>query len=247
MKKLFTILIVLFIVMGSSLVFAQTESTSFENENIEEMEDFESKETSPRFPDGRKPKIAQKVGEGSVVETDGEMESSDDSAKSDSKKDSKMNENPFEKYNKSVGVFGYAYPGLSWQHWIGKFGYQINFSGMYLPSEYYDYDTTTEENIIYDYIYSFYMLTAEAQFEFFTTRFLKNWYGRLYGVFLGGFYYQKDYNVPEIFNGIAGFGLGFETIYYKHFSFPLHFGYYAEFPNDFKMDFVFGAGLRFRF
>ena len=77
MKKLFTILIVLFIAMGSSLVFAQTESSSLENENIEEMEDFESKETSPRFPDGKKPKIAQKVGEGSVVETDGEMESSE--------------------------------------------------------------------------------------------------------------------------------------------------------------------------
>jgi hypothetical protein len=69
----------------------------------------------------------------------------------------------------------------------------------------------------------------------------------LYGVLLGGFYYQSDYNVPKLFNGIAGFGLGFETIYYKHFSIPLHFGYYAEFPNEFKMDFIFGGGLRFRF
>ena len=38
---------------------------------------------------------------------------------------------PFEEFNKSVGLFVYAYPGLSWQQWFGGFGYQINFSGMY--------------------------------------------------------------------------------------------------------------------
>ena len=252
MKKLFTILIVLFIAMGSNLIFAQVDSSSFENENIEEMEDAESKETSPRFPEGKKPKVAPKVGEGFISKNDVEMESSndfvenDDSAKSGSKKESKMKENPFEKYNKSVGVFGYAYPGLSWQHWLGNVGYQINFSGMYLPIESTTYDNADKE-VIYNYVSSFYMLTAEAQFEFFTTNFLEDWYGRLYGLLVGGFYYKSDYSVPELLNGVAGFGLGFETIYYKHFSFPLHFGYYAEFPNDFKMDFVFGAGLRFRF
>ena len=82
---------------------------------------------------------------------------------------------------------------------------------------------------------------------FFTVKYLKNWYGRLYGVLLGGFYYSSDYENPEVFNGIAGIGIGYESIFREHFSFPLHFGYYAEFPNEFKMDFVFGGGFRFRF
>lgn len=234
MKKFFTILAVFFLVMGSNFIFAQES-------------DITSVDESVLFPEGNGPKVAQKVGEGVLTNEDDENESPKGDVKNTSKREFPKEENPFEKYNKSVGVFGYAYPGLSWQHWLGKFGYQINFSGMYLPMENYDYDSNTEEEIINEYIYSFYMLTAEAQFEFFTTRFLKNWYGRLYGVLLGGFYYQSDYNVPELFNGIAGFGLGFETIYYKHFSIPFHFGYYAEFPTNFKLDFMGGIGLRFRF
>lgn len=259
MKKLFTILAVFFLVMGSNFIFAQeSEDSSIENKAVISQTEISIQEdfSEPRFTAGKNPKVAKKVGEGKI-EKDVEIGSSDkfddkdesirSSFRAGLRKDFPMEENPFEKYNKSVGVFGYSQPGLSWQHWLGKFGYQINFSGMYLPSEYYDYNSGTEENIIYNYTYALYMLTAEAQFEFFTTRFLKNWYGRLYGVLVGGFYYKTDYNVPEIFNGIAGFGLGFETIYYKHFSFPLHFGYYAEFPNEFKMDFMGGIGLRFRF
>lgn len=252
MKKILFVMIILAVFSGMSLIFAQTDSSSSKDESVI-TEDV----SSPRFPNGNKPKVAQKIGEGVVSKEQAEIDSSDNlddkdesirsSFRNGLRRDFPMEENPFEKYNKAVGVFGYAYPGLSWQHWLGKFGYQINFSGMYLPIEYINYDPTTEESISYDYVSSFYMLTGEAQFEFFTTRFLKNWYGRLYGILVGGFYYQTDYNIPEIFNGVAGFGLGFDTVYYKHFSFPLHFGYYAEFPNDFKMDFIFGAGLRFRF
>lgn len=251
MKKILLVVIILAVFSGISLIFAQSDSSSLKDENVT----IESV-ASPRFPNGHKPKVAQKVGEGVVSKEQSEIDSYDNlndkdesirsSFRNGLRRNFPMEENPFEKYNKAVGVFAYAYPGLSWQHWLGKFGYQINFSGMYLPDEYIDY-IDGGESVTYDYVSSFYMLTAEAQFEFFTTRFLKNWYGRLYGVLLGGFYYQTDYNVPEIFNGIAGFGIGFETIYYKHFSFPLHFGYYAEFPNDFKMDFIFGIGLRFRF
>ena len=256
MKK---ILFIFFLVMGSNFIFAQeSEDSSIENKAVISQTEISIQEdfSEPRFTAGKNPKVAKKVGEGKI-EKDVEIDSSDkfddkdesirSSFRAGLRKDFPMEENPFEKYNKSVGVFGYSQPGLSWQHWLGKFGYQINFSGMYLPMENYDYDSNTEEEIINEYIYSFYMLTAEAQFEFFTTRFLKNWYGRLYGVLLGGFYYQSDYNVLELFNGIAGFGLGFETIYYKHLSVPIHFGYYAEFPTNFKMDFMGGIGLRFRF
>ena len=225
MKKLFTILIVLFIAMGSNFVFAQES-------------DITSVDEATLFPEGNAPKVAKEVAEGELTNAD--TKASTKKVQFDPKE-----KTPFEEFNKSVGVFAYAYPGLSWQQWIGGFGYQINFSGMYLPSEYVDY--IDENYVSYDYIQAFYLFTAEAQFEFFTVKFLDDWHGRLYGVVLGGLYYSSDYNVPDIFNGIAGIGIGYETIYKKHLSFPLHFGYVCEFPNEFKMDFAFGAGFRFRF
>ena len=227
MKKLFTILIVLFIAMGSNFVFAQES-------------DITSVDEATLFPEGNAPKVAKEVAEGELSNTD--TKASAKKVQFDPKE-----KTPFEEFNKSVGVFAYAYPGLSWQQWIGSFGYQINFSGMYLPSVYEEYDDVLGSYISYDYIQAFYLFTAEAQFEFFTVKFLDDWHGRLYGVVLGGLYYSSDYNVPEVFNGIAGIGIGYETVYKKHLSFPLHFGYVCEFPNEFQMSFAFGAGFRFRF
>ena len=227
MKKLFTILIVLFIAMGSNFIFAQES-------------DITSVDEATLFPEGNAPKVAKELAEGELTNTD--TKASTKKVQFDPKE-----KTPFEEFNKSVGVFAYAYPGLSWQQWIGSFGYQINFSGMYLPSVYEEYDDVLGNYISYDYIQAFYLFTAEAQFEFFTVKFLDDWHGRLYGVVLGGLYYSSDYNVPEIFNGIAGIGIGYETVYKKHLSFPLHFGYVCEFPNEFQMSFAFGAGFRFRF
>lgn len=239
MKKILIIFMIL--LCGSFYLFAQ------ENDEISTESELETSQTEtsiqedfaePRFPTGKRPKVAKKVGEG-------QFDSSETKPREKKIEFEPNEKTPFEQFNKSIGVFAYAYPGLSWQQWLGNFGYQINFSGMYIPMEYYDY--IDSQDVISKFINSFYMLTAEAQFEFFTVKYQKNWYGRLYGLLLGGFYYKTDYNIPEYFNGIAGIGLGYETLYHKHFSFPLHFGYYAEFPNEFKMDFVFGGGFRFRF
>ncbi len=246
MKKI--LLILMIFLCGNFYIFAQENADlSVKNDSVENEEVSSQTESSiqeenlvePRFPEGKKPKVAKKVGEG-------EISTEKNASNSRKKIEFEPNEKtPFEEFNKSIGVFAYAYPGLSWQQWIGNFAYQINFSGMYIPMEYYDY--IDSQDVVSKYINSFYMLTAEAQFEFFTVKYQKNWYGRLYGLLLGGFYYKTDYNIPEYFNGIAGIGLGYETLYHKHFSFPIHFGYYAEFPNEFKMDFVFGGGFRFRF
>lgn len=243
MKKIIFVLIIVAIFSGMSLVFAESNSSSFEEENVI-TEDVSSSE----FPNGNKPKVAQKVEDGVVFKERTGNELSDNNDKKSRKiiKGFSKEDSPFEKNNKSISVFAYAYPGLSWQQWLGSFGYQIGFSGLYLQNEYNEYKEGGQTET-YEYIDSFYMFTAEAQFEFFTARFSKNWYGRLYGVVLGGFYYETDYDVDEIFNGIVGLGIGFETICYEHFSIPLHFGYYAEFPNNFKMDFMVGGGIRFRF
>ena len=225
MKKLFTILIVLFIAMGSNFVFAQ--------EN-----DITSANKATSVLDENTASVAKEVGSGEIA----------DNPKDSQKKvqfDPKE-KTPFEEFNKSVGVFVYAYPGLSWQQWLGGFGYQINFSGMYFPSEYVDYNDASNP-VYYDYIEAFCLLTAEAQFEFFTVKFLDDLHGRLYGIILGGLFYTSDYNEPEVLNGISGIGIGYETVYKKHLSMPIHFGYYAEFPTNFKMDFMGGIGLRFRF
>ena len=226
MKKLFTILIVLFIAMGSNFVFAQERDiTSFDEATL--------------FPEGNAPKVAKEVGSGEIA----------DNPKDSQKKvqfDPKE-KTPFEEFNKSVGLFVYAYPGLSWQQWLGGFGYQINFSGMYLPSEFEKYDDALGNYIYYDYVQAFCLLTAEAQFEFFTVKFLDDLHGRLYGVILGGLYYSSDYNKPGVLNGVSGIGIGYETVYRKHLSMPIHIGYYAEYPTDFKMDFMGGIGFRFRF
>ena len=225
MKKLFTILIVLFIAMGSNFVFSQ--------EN-----DITSADKATSVLDENTASVAKEVGSSEIA----------DNPKDSQKKvqfDPKE-KTPFEEFNKSVGLFVYAYPGLSWQQWLGGFGYQINFSGMYLPSEYVDYNDAS--NLVsYDYIEAFCLLTAEAQFEFFTVKFLDDLHGRLYGIILGGLFYSSDYNEPEVLNGISGIGIGYETVYKKHLSMPIHFGYYAEFPTNFKMDFMGGIGLRFRF
>ena len=226
MKKLFTILIVLFIAMGSNFVFAQES-------------DITSVDEATLFPEGNGPKVAKEISEG-------ELTNSDTKASSKKVQFEPKEKTPFEEYNKSVGVFVYGYPGLSWQQWLGGFGYQINFSGMYLPLEYVDYYDEFNP-VTYDYVQAFFLLTAETQFEFFTVKFLDDWYGRLYGVVVGGLYYTCDYNVPEVLNGIAGIGIGYETVYKKHLSVPIHFGYYAEYPTNFKMDFMGGIGFRFRF
>ena len=226
MKKLFTILIVLFIAMGSNFVFAQES-------------DITSVDEATLFPEGNGPKVAKEISEGELTNSDTKP----------SKKKVQFDPNektPFEEFNKSVGLFVYAYPGLSWQQWLGGFGYQINFSGMYFPSEYVDYNDASDP-VYYDYIEAFCLLTAEAQFEFFTVKFLDDLHGRLYGIILGGLFYSSDYNEPEVLNGISGIGIGYETVYKKHLSMPIHFGYYAEFPTNFKMDFMGGIGLRFRF
>ena len=225
MKKLFTILIFLFIAMGSNFVFAQ--------EN-----DITSADKATSVLDENTASVAKEVGSSEIA----------DNPKDSQKKvqfDPKE-KTPFEEFNKSVGVFVYAYPGLSWQQWLGGFGYQINFSGMYFPSEYVDYNDASDP-VYYDYIEAFCLLTAEAQFEFFTVKFLDDLHGRLYGIILGGLFYSSDYNEPEVLNGISGIGIGYETVYKKHLSMPIHFGYYAEFPTNFKMDFMGGIGLRFRF
>ena len=225
MKKLFTILIVLLIAMGSNFVFAQ--------EN-----DITSVDKATSVLDENTASVAKEVGSSEIA----------DNPKDSQKKvqfDPKE-KTPFEEFNKSVGLFVYAYPGLSWQQWLGGFGYQINFSGMYFPSEYVDYNDASDP-VYYDYIEAFCLLTAEAQFEFFTVKFLDDLHGRLYGIILGGLFYSSDYNEPEVLNGISGIGIGYETVYKKHLSMPIHFGYYAEFPTNFKMDFMGGIGLRFRF
>lgn len=227
MKKLFTILIVLFIAMGSNFVFAQES-------------DITSVDEATLFPEGNGPKVAKEISEGELTNSDTKP----------SKKKVQFDPNektPFEEFNKSVGLFVYAYPGLSWQQWLGGFGYQINFSGMYLPSVYEEYDDVLGSYITYDYIQAFFLFTAEAQFEFFTVKFLDDWYGRLYGVILGGLYYSSDYSKPGVLNGVSGIGIGYETVYRKHLSMPIHIGYYAEYPTDFKMDFMGGIGFRFRF
>ena len=226
MKKLFIILIVLFIAMGSNFIFAQES-------------DITSADKATSVLDENTASVAKEVGSGEIA----------DNPKDSQKKvqfDPKE-KTPFEEFNKSVGLFVYAYPGLSWQQWLGGFGYQINFSGMYLPNVYEEYDDVLGSYITYDYIQAFFLFTAEAQFEFFTVKFLDDWYGRLYGVVLGGLYYSSNYNEPSVLNGVSGIGIGYETVYRKHLSFPIHFGYSCEFPNEFKMDFIFGGGFRFRF
>ena len=126
---------------GSFYLFAQ------ENDEISTESELESSQTEtsiqedfaePRFPTGKRPKVAKKVGEG--------QSDFSETKPREKKIEFEPNEKtPFEQFNKSIGVFAYAYPGLSWQQWLGNFGYQVNFSGYYLPGEYSEYDEVKEE------------------------------------------------------------------------------------------------------
>lgn len=62
-----------------------------------------------------------------------------------------------------------------------------------------------------------------------------------------GYDYVNDVQKKEEFhqNAIASIGFGFDFIFFEHLSVPVQFGFMGSFPNDTRIGFCGGVGIRY--
>lgn len=187
--------------------------------------------------------------------------------------------NPFESFEDALG--GYYGEiggiGLSYQHWFGSFGIQTALGLMYYTDDMIDYsfspNYTTEPYEADIFVYN---IGVEVQYMLYQDSF-RDWFnGNLY-VFAGGkhdgavrttYTYEEEiigtapntykeyprtgqsdfYYVPLM---SAGFGFGFEPVFFKHLSIPIEFGLMGQWEFGTAMPvnagLTFQSGLRYRF
>ena len=168
--------------------------------------------------------------------------------------------------------------GLSYQHWFDKIGIQTALGIFYYPDDMIEYATSPVYNAdSYDVDIFVYNIGIEVQYMVYQDSF-RDWFdGNLY-VFAGGMHdgrirttytfeervYNEDsdneytdypktgesapFYVP-IFS--VGFGFGFETVLFNHFSLPFEFGLMGAWELGTAMPVDAGlkiqGGLRYRF
>ena len=98
-------------------------------------------------------------------------------------------------------------------------------------------------------------LTVETDFTLFETEWKDKISSRLFAYALAGYDarikrtydYELDKKVSEDFisNAIASVGFGFDFIFFGHLSVPVQFGFMGTFPNDTKVGFCGGIGIRY--
>lgn len=136
--------------------------------------------------------------------------------------------------------------GLQYQHWFSTNGFQVEGGVIFSPS-----DNVLDYSIIGDYLYPVYGNEYSDKMA-----------GRLYlfgtlghiGKIITEYNYENYITENHLrFSIMLGFGIGIEVIAYKHFSFPIHFGYAADWPinlssvNQPFIGLMIASGLRYRF
>ena len=161
----------------------------------------------------------------------------------------------FDRYSNAVGVYVNSLQvyGLTYQKWTGKVGYQIAGGGNYRPTE--QYGDLFRYSIQAGMMYSLY---KEEFAEWFTG-----------GLFLFGMVGQQGwrsfttmsidtknidagYQVTSVLGPyqpaiIAGIGIGFEAVLFRHFSNEVQLMYTGRFLSDPTIDFGVGWSFRYRF
>jgi len=161
--------------------------------------------------------------------------------------------NVFETYDDALGGFvgPIAGSGLSYQHWFGDFGIQTAAGLFYSPVEVGAYATspnfTADPEDVDEFTYN---IGVEAQYMLYDDSY-SDWFdGSLY-LFIGGTHsgaFRTTYSYEEITidpdpgdpykefpnTGVsdprfvpgmsAGFGFGFELVFFDHFSIPIEIG-----------------------
>ena len=149
----------------------------------------------------------------------------------------------YDSFANALGMYGTTgagnvMGGLHYQRWFNRFGVQFTAGGMYNPEA--TFETTLDYSALLDGLWTVYGNTF--------SNFLS---GRLYlwGEIGHHGFLPAKYNYDEktgsqtiktdpfAANGIAGFGIGIETILFEHFSFPVK-------P---VLAFSVGGGIRYRY
>lgn len=134
--------------------------------------------------------------------------------------------------------------GLQYQHWFSKLGFQVEGGAIFSPS-----NNDLDYSIVGDFLYSVYGDEYSDKLA-----------GRLYlfGTIghIGKIITEYNNAITENhfrFSVLLGFGIGIEAIAYKHFSFPIQFGYAADWPinlspvNQPFIGLMISTGIRYRF
>lgn len=137
---------------------------------------------------------------------------------------SETNETVFDEYDRAIGGFygPFAGSGLSYQQWLGRLGYQVSVGGYYTPE---GWSTVRAE----------YWLGSGAQYSLVKAD-LANWLSA--ALYLsGGLGHQGRWEGTTGDDGVpiapfryipslsAGFGVGFEIVLFRRFSFPVELVY----------------------
>jgi hypothetical protein len=184
-------------------------------------------------------------------------------------------QSPAELFPQSLGVYGSTSTGggLSYQRWWGNLGGAVTFgasaapysasSGQLNSSPLYLSMGTSASPDFYAWNYNveldlFYKLYASNFWDWlsgdlFAYALLGNFGGQTASYTThyaadGTTYLSTSYSANSFKASFAaGIGIGYEITLFKHFSIPLMFGYTAQFPAPYHLDFTGSGGLRYRY
>lgn len=140
--------------------------------------------------------------------------------------------------------------GLEYQRWLTKrVGLEAELSLYYQNSSY------GAKTFNYD-------LNCQADFNLYEFE-VKNFASQLYAWVMMGSKGSIDY-IPEVHGSLypeddhdaifsfepsllAGFGFGFDLIFFRHLSIPVQMGYMGSFFNNTYLNFCFSSGIRYKF
>jgi len=175
---------------------------------------------------------------------------------------------PADDFPSAVGVFGSTYNGggLSYQRWNGQAGWQVTAGGKALPANYYSYwnyalsgDKATTDafnwgyNVQVDFLYKLYASNfwewlsgdlfafASVSHRGASAAVWVDDSGDSGDTDYSGHYEDGEY-IPTF---SAALGIGYEITLFRHFSFPIMFGYMGEWPLS--VDFCVSGGMRYRY
>lgn len=147
-------------------------------------------------------------------------------------------------FKNSTGVYAIlwgnegGYGGLHYQRWFNKLGFQATFGGWI--------DSNPGEGVSNaECLFSVELLLSLYQHDF-----SEKFGGLLYAWLLGGYFGDTDIIDEKVLyqsNALTGFGIGFETVFFEHWSFPLQCGFICEYPHNTNLGFSGSIGFRYRF